>query len=274
MTIENFIPAVWSARLLEHIQTKAVLTQDGVVNRSYEGEIRNVGDRVYIHDVDNIQVFEYQKGQDLASRQALDARRKELVIDKAFAFNFAVDDIVYYQSKPKFMDRAMEKAGSELRLKAEKEVAKLAIYAGPDIEIRGITDPEEAYSAIVEARKALVKNNAPEGNWWLAVSPEFYALLLKSEKFVDASKAGTTEGLRNGVVGKVAGFTVLETNNLLEDENGVHMMAGTPYSIAFAEQITKIEAYRPENTFADAVKGLYVFGCAVLYPEWLVQIRF
>jgi hypothetical protein len=29
-------------------------------------------------------------------------------------------------------------------------------------------------------------------------------------------------------------------------------------------------AYRPENRFADAIKGLYLFGAKVIYPDEIV----
>ena len=41
----------------------------------------------------------------------------------------------------------------------------------------------------------------------------------------------------------------------------------TKRAIAFAEQLSEIDAYRPEKRFADAVKGLHLYGAAVIYPE-------
>ena len=37
MAINNFIPQVWSARLLANLQKNLVYGQAGVVNRDYEG---------------------------------------------------------------------------------------------------------------------------------------------------------------------------------------------------------------------------------------------
>lgn len=38
MAIDNFIPTVWSARLLKNLQKTLVYGQPGVINRDYEGE--------------------------------------------------------------------------------------------------------------------------------------------------------------------------------------------------------------------------------------------
>jgi hypothetical protein len=46
----------------------------------------------------------------------------------------------------------------------------------------------------------------------------------------------------------------------------------TTRAIAFAEQLSEIEAYRPEKRFADAVKGLHLYGAKVVYPEEMVTI--
>lgn len=45
--------------------------------------------------------------------------------------------------------------------------------------------------------------------------------------------------------------------------------AGTPMCTTYAEQISKVEAFRPEKRFADALKGLHVYGAKVTRPESL-----
>jgi hypothetical protein len=37
-----------------------------------------------------------------------------------------------------------------------------------------------------------------------------------------------------------------------------------------AEQINKVEAYRPPDSFSDAIKGLHLYGALVVRPEALV----
>ena len=49
-------------------------------------------------------------------------------------------------------------------------------------------------------------------------------------------------------------------------------MAGTRKAISFAAQGNKVEAYRPEASFSDAVKGLYVYGTKVVYPDALAVL--
>ena len=41
----------------------------------------------------------------------------------------------------------------------------------------------------------------------------------------------------------------------------------TPDAVTFANQVTKVEAYRPEKGFRDGVKGLCLCGAKVIQPK-------
>ncbi len=57
MAFSNFIPEIWSARLLEHLDKVHVYAS--LLNRDYEGEIKAFGDTVHINQVGNITVKDY-----------------------------------------------------------------------------------------------------------------------------------------------------------------------------------------------------------------------
>ena len=104
--------------------------------------------------------------------------------------------------------------------------------------------------------------------------PEAYALLLQDARFT--SVQGVAQGvITNGLVGRVAGFDIYMSNNVVKTS------AGTPvYSITaqisdattYAEQIIKTEALRPEASFSDAVRGLHVYGAKVTRPEEIATL--
>jgi hypothetical protein len=72
------------------------------------------------------------------------------------------------------------------------------------------------------------------------------------------------------------GFDIYMSNNLSEGPSHTaaipehYIMAGSPDAITFADQIASLEAYRPELQFADAVKGLHVYGMKVVQPKALL----
>ena len=111
---------------------------------------------------------------------------------------------------------------------------------------------------------------------FVVVPPEFLGLLEKDDRY---TKYDAADVKANGVRGKVAGFDIYESNNVVTKEVGSspkvlhhHIMAGTDMAISFAGQISKIEAYRPEASFSDACKGLYVFGAKIVEPNALCRM--
>ena len=54
MSVTNFIPTIWSARLLAHLDKKHVYA--ALVNRDYEGEIKYYGDTVMINQFGDITI--------------------------------------------------------------------------------------------------------------------------------------------------------------------------------------------------------------------------
>ena len=79
-------------------------------------------------------------------------------------------------------------------------------------------DTTNPFNTIVDARKALNDANVPLGDRYLAVGSEVEAHVLKSELFHRADQSGGTSALREAVIGRVAGFTVVSSNALESDE--------------------------------------------------------
>ena len=44
MSLNNFIPVVWASRLLVNLRKAQIYAQTGIVNRNFEGDIRQAGD--------------------------------------------------------------------------------------------------------------------------------------------------------------------------------------------------------------------------------------
>lgn len=76
-------------------------------------------------------------------------------------------------------------------------------------------NPAATFTAL---RKALRDMGVPQSNLYAAVGTGVYADLLGAAQITDASMSGSTAALRDGQVGKVRGFTVIEDNRLADDE--------------------------------------------------------
>lgn len=276
MAITSFIPTIWSARLLAHLDNSHVATN--FVNRNYEGEITAQGDRVKINSIGDITIGDYVKNTNMADPEVLSTVDQMLVIDQAKSFNFQVDDVDKVQAKGALVDVAMQRAGYGLSDVSDKLIFKtigLAVPAGNTIGVTATPialTKDNAYENIVKLKVILDKANVPTEGRKLAVPPEFHALLLLDNRFVGTGGTEAEKALGNGYVGKTAGFTIYVTNNLPNATGKYDIIAAHDMATTYAEQIVSTEAYRMEKRFADGVKGLHVYGAKNTMPNAVAKI--
>jgi hypothetical protein len=265
VSVDGFIAEVWTARLLAHLETALVFAQGGVVNRDYEGEIAEKGDTVRIGAISDITVKEYTKNSDIDAPEDLDDDMTSLVIDSADYFNFQVDDVDKRQASVPLMDGATQNAAYKMAKKADHAVAVAMATDGTPV----VTSETEAYDQLVDCSTDLDERDVPADGRFAIVPPWYYGLLLKDDRFVASGAASAASTLANGQVGEAAGFRVIRSNNGLVNTSDYAIVTGHAIATSYAEQINKVEAFRPERRFADAVKGLHLYGVKVLRPEAL-----
>ncbi len=263
MAITNFIETVWSEKLLTELGDRYVAAANS--NREFEGEIKNVGDKVKICGVGHVNIFDYKKNTDLTSPQTLNDICAVINIDRAKAFNFQIDDVDRAQSNPKLMSAAMANAASALASEADQYIYSLwentdhSVYVQPGSTL---------VDAIIDG-VALITENAGDSKCDIVceISPAVAAELLK-EKISLATD--NDEALSAGYIGSIAGCKIFVSNNINLFEGEYKCFIRTKRAIAYAEQLSEVDAYRPELRFADAVKGLHLYGATVVYPDELV----
>jgi hypothetical protein len=131
----------------------------------------------------------------------------------------------------------------------------------------------KAYEYLVDLGTLLDEANVPTAGRWAIVPPWYEGALLKDERFVSFGTVVNVGNLRNGMIGRAAGFDILKSNNVTKTGTTFRIMAGTSMAISMADQIVETEAYRPEKRFGDAVKGLHVWGVKVIRPEALAVLH-
>lgn len=291
MSLNLFIPQIWSARMLNALRASLVYGQMGVINRDYQGEIANVGDTVRIHTLGDPTIFDYVKNTDMPTPETLTDAELSLLIDQAKGFNLQVDDIDEIQQNPKVMNQAMVNAAYRLSSLTDQYIASVAV-AGADTDnaigddttpILPTSEPGDdgAYEQLVDLNTKLNEANVPREGRWVIVPPWFEGRLAKDDRFIHAEEVSIMMGnpLVNGAIGRAAGFAVMVSNNVPTvagadpgDTPRSKIVAGHGMGLTFADQISKIEAFRPERRFADAVKGLHLYGAKVIRPEALAVL--
>lgn len=272
MAFTNFIPEVWSARLLEHLDNVHVYS--ALLNRDYEGDIRAYGDTVHINQIGDIAINDYT-GEDLAAPEELDSTMMELKIDQAKYFNFQVKDIDNAQANPKVVDAAMQRASYNINDVIDNYLAGLllaGVKSGSTITAQTLTSAN-AYDYLVDLGVLLNEHNVPMLGRWVVIPPWFHGLLLKDERFVGNGTGYNQAILQGGWVGDAAGSRIHLSNNVPESAGSYSVIAGTNAAGSFAEQLVELEAYRLEKNFSDGLKGLHVYGAKVTQPDGLAVLK-
>jgi len=262
MAVTTFIPEIWAARLLEHLDKAHVYA--ALMNRDYEGEIRNAGDTVHINTIGDITVDDYD-GTDI-TYEALSTSSQDLKIDQAKYFAFGVDDIEKAQALPGLVEAATQRAAYAINDEADAYLAGLLATGGTDITGGSALAVTEAniYKALVQMKVALDKANVPMDGRWVVIDPTAHGLLLQDKRFVSFGTDINNERLVNGRVGRAVGMDIYVSNNVpVSDDDEYSLIAGVPMAATYAEQIIETEALRDIATFKDLVRGLHVYGAKV-----------
>ncbi len=272
MAITNFIPTVWSENLYQALDKQYIAAAN--CNREFEGDIREKGDTVKICGVGAVKVSDYKKNTDMTAPDTLSDTAATLVIDQAKYFNFQIDDIDRAQSSPKLMEAAMKNAANALANEADRYIFQLCHQASHSITCNEVT-VDNIIGLLIDARTMLLAANVTDPrDIVIEVSPAIAGLILKAKVNLSTDN---TDALENGCIGNIGGCKIFVSNNidLAEGANGgtsYKCMARTKRAIAYAEQLSEIDAYRPERRFADAVKGLHLYGAKVVYPNEVILL--
>ncbi|MCD8107303.1 MAG: P22 coat protein - protein 5 domain protein [Oscillospiraceae bacterium] len=275
MAIVSFIPEIWSARLLNELQKVHVAAN--VVNRDYEGDIKGCGSSVLINTLSgDVSVWDYESGVEIESPENLNATNCYLEIDNAKYFNFVVDDIDRAQAAGDVMDSAIKMGAYKLKDYSDADILETLANSPESDNIIAEDSPvtvtaDNIYSYIAQLNMLLSTSNAPCDDRTVVLFPAVSALLIQDSKFIPAD--AKDERIKTGFIGRAAGMDVYESNNCYKTGSVYNLTAQSRSACTFAEQIVKMDAYRPENTFSDAVRGLYVYGVKVTESNGVALLR-
>lgn len=284
----NFIPEIWSGKLQAKFYKTTVFSE--ISNNDWEGEIKGQGDKVHIRTIPTISINTYNKGDNLTNQVPTSAPI-ELLIDQGKYFAVVLDDVDAVQTDVKLMDMFTNDATEQMKIAIDAQIldgVKAGAHAankgatagavsgninlGTDASPRAVTKTN-VLDLILDAGQALDEQNVPESGRWLVI-PSWLAAMIKNSDLKQAYLTGdSVSPLRNGKLGMIDRFQVYVSNNLPKTSDGdSYLMAGTKDAITFASQMTNVETLRAQSTFGNIVRGLNVFGFAVIKPEALVNM--
>ncbi len=252
----NFAPEIFSQKVLKFFRRASVA--EDITNTDYTGEIENFGDTVNIMKEPTLTVTAYQRGsvvnpQDLADDQIT------LVVDKANAFAFKIDDIEERHSHVNFEALATSSGAYSLKRKFDANILQnLSDAAGigasavsgttltttaaagdigtANAPINVETD-DNGINMMLAMARLLDDQSVPEENRWFVAPPIFYQKAFPAGTKIDEVNitGDGTSPLRNGLamVGTLAGFRCYKST-ALNSTGGVDQVTLTDASATLA----------------------------------------
>lgn len=284
MAIDNFVPEFWSTRLRRFLDSLLVYAQPTIMNRNWEGEIQDKGDTVHINRPgDGATVKDYVRNTDMDPPERPDGDQLTLIVDQEKYTNSAIDDVDAVQVNVALFDEWSVRTARNIRKVFDSfAAAKILAGADPDNIIGSDGTPVSVkadgsgdftpYQLMVEARRVLDNQDAPDEGRWAVINPDLEGEFLLDPTFITGGGGiGDASVVRNGMIGRIAGFDLLKTTRVPTSPTGpgsakVEFGAGN-YGLSWADQITKMEGYRIERQFGDAMKTLNVYGAKVVEGE-------
>ena len=282
MAISNFQQTIWSKKIKEALATITSLRNH--CDFQYESDSKNAKE-VKILNVVRPTIRTYVPGTAITREGGTDGSML-LQINQFKYFNFEVDDVNKAQSVPGLKESLAKEASRGLAEEGDKYVASL-VKAGVEAQ----TNPLAQSSSVISLTKANVVRSVEDGFATLygnncKVSDVFYLEVGAKESTIvrEALTELATENadiLKKGAIGKYSNAYVCIENLLPTGKASAqsatddvrYNILRTDKAIAFAEQINKVEAYRPQDAFSDAIKGLYTFGALITRPEEIYVMK-
>ena len=276
MAYQNFIPSVWAESINRELERACVFVED--CNRQYEGLVASKGDSVHILGVGKPTIKSLEREN--ANGVIDDAEEIEdtsviLGINQIRYFNYKVGDIDKAQAVGGLMDALSQETSEGLANEMDKYIATMA--TDPQVQSLNagavLVTKDNVLSLLDDAIEKLQENDVNMASGiTVTVSPRFYKLFKRAYIGKDTDNS---QMLENGRVAMYGNVTVKLSNNVAKTDSGAvdNIMIRTKRAIAFVNPLTHTEAYRPEKSFADAVKGFALFDGKVVRPKEIININ-
>lgn len=284
----TFIPTIWSGKL--NVKFYATTVFGEIANTSYEGDIRNLGDKVIINNIPSVTINDYAIGQTL-NYEVPAPNKVELNISLAKYFGVNVSDVIEYQSQPKLMDMFTNDAAKQMAIAIDTDILKMsmdtvfpyvntATYIGGNHGVSAgaksasynlggaggtfaataagyrLGAPLTLTSAnivqtITAMASVLDEQNVPDTDRFLVISPAVRNLLMGSN-LQQAYLTGDSQSiLRNGKIGTIDRFSIY-VSNLLPTAAAAQTFSGAALTGAVARKCI-VAGHKTAITFASQI---------------------
>lgn len=280
MAYENFIPEVWQEKIEHDLAKLCVYAED--TNQKYKGKVEKFGDTVHILTSGKPTIHTLAREAadgDIQGPETVDGTDTILHIDQIRYFNFKVGDIDQAQAVDGVLDELTLEADEGLADEVDQYLSKLHLQSDGSTPVEGVAfvaqtalTKDNVLDLLDDGLQILQEHNVKSSTKIVVVIPPAVNKLYKKAYLKEDTN--NHEAMKNGRIGMYSGITMKLSNNVPKDDNGTyHIQMKTQRALAYAQPLRHVEPYRPEKSFADAVKGFILFGAKVVRPAEIVDLQ-
>ncbi|MBD5142094.1 MAG: hypothetical protein HDT22_00535 [Ruminococcus sp.] len=274
----------YSSLVDEKLRNTLVTKDNLIFNNRYEGDPKAGKVKIPVRDTE-VEVKTYNKQTGASISQGSTAYF-DLNIDIDEAVNEMIDGFDAVSVPDGITAERLDSAGYSLGLSMDtKSIRKLEETAGITVATSKTAVTENtAYKAVLAAKRTQSRLGVPnDGKRFLIASPEFMEVLLTDDKFIKQGDL-SQELVQNGVVGRIAGYNVFESNNTMFEDTS--LVAGKKTTTEFIcghpnwchrvqEWSVPVGINNLTNEFigSSAVQGRKVYGIGISKPQTIYVKR-
>lgn len=290
----SLITPLFRMDLLERFYTTTVYSD--ISTTEYTGDLQKGGDQITFMREPKVVVRDYDKNGKIV-HDTIDGEPVTMTIDYAKTFSIKMNHIDerQIQNFDKWKAAFLKSAGYELTRAIDPQLltemwTNVAAYnqgataglVSKNINL-GVTGtpvaitPTNVALVLAQVWQVLDEALAPRDGRFIVLPSAALTVLKASElRLAYATGLNSTPMINGKLPGEVAGFTVLESQNVPSVMDGssraYHIVAGVKMATAFAAQIEDSRVVTDKDDWANYYQGLSVYGFKVLYPDALVHL--
>ena len=271
----------WSKFVDVKLRNNLVTRDNLIFNARYEGDPKAGKVKIPVRDTE-VAVKKYDKAKGLDPETG-STTYLDLNIDQDEAVNELIDGYDAASVPDGIVAERLDSAGYSLGLSIDKKsIEALQAVSGATISATKTAVTEtNAYKLVLEAKRVLSRKGVPADGRFLIVAPEFLEVLMLDDHFIKQGDL-SQELVQNGVIGKIAGFNVFESNNMdyesttrvSSKKTTTEFIAGHPnwcHRVMEWQVGVHLQDLAGSGNFigAAAVQGRKIYGLLVSKPQTL-----
>lgn len=278
MSYDNFKQKVWAKGIEKDLERLHVFATD--TNQEYTGVIKNLGDTVRIKNVGKptittVDMATAGRYPVLGDPEIVPDGSVSVVVDHRSTFNYKVPDIDEAQGAGGVMEALNAEVSEGIADEHDKFIADL-VLANPAVKVHDnsgnaiVLTKDNIFSVLDDVQQLLFENDVKPSTLVTVTLPPWAVKVLKQAQIkVDTDNSGL---IKNGQIARYGNMLIRMSNNVAYADSKYHIQVKTQRAIAFVNQVTHLEPYRPEKDFSDAMKGFNLFGGKIVRPKEIIDL--